>query len=179
MLKTFGLFLPYALSILILIVAYRYGDWRNWKKYYPTILFTISINLFSSVLTYDHWLWHFKKTFLIPNHTIADIVIKITNFPAIVLIYLTQYPFKSKLIRQFAYIAIWVVIWTLIEYCFVLTKMMTFHNGWHILFSFLLWWVLFLTLRIHHTRPLWAWFICLVYAVFVVSYFNIPITKMK
>ncbi|WP_367759666.1 CBO0543 family protein [Ammoniphilus sp. 3BR4] len=139
----------------------------------------MSLDFFSSILTYEHSLWHFKKTFMIPNHTIADFFIAFTNFPLIVLLYLSRYPHRSRFLKQFAYISFWIFTWTLIEYIFLLTKMITFHNGWHIGFSFLLWCIMFIALRLHHTRPLWAWLICLGYSVFVISYFKIPINNLN
>lgn len=179
MLKLIGLYLPYIYTILLLVAAFRLGDWRNWNKYYSTILFIITLNFLSSILTYEYSLWLFKPTFMVPNHTIADIMIKFTNFPAIILIYLTQYPYQSRWLSQFAYIVIWTIIWTLVEYSFLLTKMMTYHHGWNIGFSFLLWLVMFVTFRLHHTRKPWAWFLCLGFGIFVILYFKIPITKMK
>ena len=30
-----------AVSLAALLAAWRWSDWRNWKKYYPTILYSI------------------------------------------------------------------------------------------------------------------------------------------
>lgn len=38
---------------------------------------------------------------------------------------------------------------------------------------------MFLGLRLHDTKPLWAWIFCLVTTVFLIIYFHIPISTMK
>lgn len=38
------------LACLFILVCYKWGDWRNWKTYYPTILFLIAGTLFTILL---------------------------------------------------------------------------------------------------------------------------------
>jgi hypothetical protein len=179
MVHKIGSYLPMTIIVLTLIATWRFGDWRNWKKYYSSILFTICINFAVSILTYTHSLWHFEKVLFIPNHTIADFMLKFTNFPAIVLTYLSRYPFKTRLYRQLVYIAFWVVIFSLLEGLSVLLKIETYHNGWNYWWSVVVWLSLFVGVTLHHTKPPLAWLLFFIGTSFLIVYFHIPISKMK
>ena len=32
-------------TVLLLVLTWQFGDWRNWRKYYPTILFIVLVKL--------------------------------------------------------------------------------------------------------------------------------------
>lgn len=172
-------YLPLVFSFFCLIAAWRFGDWRNWPKYYSAIIFTICVDFMISLLLYNHSLWYFHKAVLAPNHTVADFLIAITNFPPIVLLYLSRYPYNSRLLKQFVYISVWVGSFVLIESIFLYVKLLSYHNGWTLGWSILVWISMFLGLRLHDTKPLWAWIFCLVTTVFLIIYFKIPISTMK
>jgi hypothetical protein len=165
--------------ILVLASLFVVKDWRNWRQYYPTILFTISVNLISSVLTYEHSLWYFHKALFIPNHTLHDLWINFTAFPLIILMYLSRYPYNSRWLMQTAYITLWTVLLSLVEFVSFILKFITYHNGWNYWLSVLFWFTMFPTLRLHHTRPLLAWLVFVLCAIFVIPYFHIPITQLK
>ncbi len=174
-----GSYMTLVVAFLTIFAAWRFGNWRDWRKYYPTILFTVIVNFLITILTYNHSLWHFEKTLFIPNHVLADIFMKFLNYPAIVLLYLSRYPYNSRLPRQLTYLISWVVVFSLIEWMFVCTKITTYHNGWNIWWSIVVWVFMFIGFRIHHTRPLWAWLLCFVGTAFLIFYFHLPITKLK
>jgi hypothetical protein len=154
-------------------------DWRSWRQYYPTILFVISVNLLCSVLTYEYSLWHFRKALFIPNHTLHDLWMKFISFPLIIFMYLSRYPYKSRWLMQTAYITLWAVLLSLVEGVYVILKITIYHHGWNFWWSVLFWFTLFPTLRLHHTRPLLAWLVFVLCAIFVIPYFHIPITQLK
>lgn len=172
-------YLPIVIALLCLIAAWLFGDWRNWRTYYPTILFAICVDFFISLLIYNYPLWQFHQSAVTPNHTIADFFIAFTNLPCIVLVYLSKYPFKSHLWKQVVYAAVWPAIFTGIESLFLLIKMLTYHNNWNFWWSIAVWVFMFIGLRLHFTKPLWAWLLCFAGAVFLILYFHIPISKMK
>ncbi|MFC5650193.1 CBO0543 family protein [Paenibacillus solisilvae] len=105
------------LGILCVFAACRWGDWRNWRLYYSTILFMIIMDLIYNFLTYRFSMWEFEISFddrLFPNHTMISFVLDFICFPATILIYLGNYPSKKS--RQFLYIAFWIGLYSLIEY---------------------------------------------------------------
>ncbi|WP_338448335.1 hypothetical protein R4Z09_19085 [Niallia oryzisoli] len=41
-------------ALLFLLAAMRWGDWLNWRMYYPTILFFIGGDLLKNALLHDY-----------------------------------------------------------------------------------------------------------------------------
>ena len=64
--------------LLFLVAAIKWGDWRRWRDFYPTILFFIVGDLLKNFLLYNHWLWTYKETIVFENifrnHTIINIM---------------------------------------------------------------------------------------------------------
>jgi hypothetical protein len=179
MLHTIISYLRLVFPFILLIGVWRFGDWKNWKKYYPTILFIICVDFFISILTYEYPLWTFQRSLLIPNHTITDFFITFTSFTQMVLIYLSRYPYKSRWYWQLVYVVLWVIFFSLIEIIFKFAKLITYDHGWNIGWSILIWLFIFSGLRLHHTKPLWAWLLCFSCTAFLIIYFHIPITKLR
>lgn len=155
--------------LLFVFVAWRWGDWRNWHKYYPTIVFMIAVDLLHCILTYNHPLWLFHKT--LPNHTLNSLLIMFTAFPATVLIYVSHYP-RSP-IMKILYVTFWVFIYSGIEMSSYYFGGITYQNGWNLGFSVLLNVILFVLLRVHFYRPLLAWGIVFLITVFISYYFDL------
>jgi len=168
---------PCLLTVLLLVLTWRFGDWRNWRNYYPTILFILFVNLFSYVLTFDYPLWLFHETFLLPNRMMNEFRLEFVVMPAIILLFLTFYPYGAARMRQFVYIVGWGTFWSVIESFYMYTTVYTYHNGWSIWWSSVIWYLMFVVMAIHHKKPPWAWLICSVFSVFVILYFNIPLGK--
>ena len=176
---TVGSYLSIAVPILHLVAAWRLADWKKWRKYYPTMLFAIVVDFFSTIISYRYSLWHFHARLFIPNHTITDFLIALVLLPSIVLIYLSRYPYESRLLVQAGYMALWAVIESLSEWCFFLTGMITYDHGWNFAWSVLLWTIMFPILRLHDYRPWLAFLVCAGLAAFVMGHFDIPVTDAK
>lgn len=177
--RMIGSALSIVVPILHLVIAWRYSDWRNWKRYYPTILFAIVVDLFTSIVTYTQSLWTFEKTIFIPNHTLTDLMIAFVILSTTVLIFLSNYPFKSKFIVQLGYLALWVAADSFIEFLFFKTNIVVYHNNWNFGWSVLLWGVMISVFRLHFTKPILAWLVCVGFAVWVICYFDISLIKLK
>lgn len=174
-----GSYVSIAVPILHLIAVWRWGDWRRWQKYYPTMLFVIVVDFFGTIVTYPYSLWQFHASMFIPNHTINDFQIAIVILPSLVLIYLSMYPFVSPLLAQVGYTALFVVIHSLIEFFFFFAGLITYHHGWNFVWSVLLWVIMFPIIRIHYDRPWLAWLVCAGVAAFAIVYFDIPLAGAK
>lgn len=166
---------PCLLTVLLLILTWHFGDWRNWRNYYSTILFIVLVNLFSYVLTFDYPLWLFHESFLIPNRMLNELRLVFLLLPTVIILYLTHYPYGTAMFRQFVYILIWGTFWSLTEFFYMKAEIYTYHNTWSIWWSLLVWFLMFGVMAIHHKKPPWAWLICLIFSVFVIIYFNIPL----
>jgi hypothetical protein len=128
---------------------------------------------------YRYPLWTFRKSFFNPNHTIFDFIVAFTFFTPIVLIFLSRYPYKSKWYKQMLYISAWVIFEVFIELLIFSAKLITYHNGWNFWWSSVVWVFLFIGVRLHHTKPLWAWLLCFAGTAFLIIYFHIPITEFR
>ena len=157
MLHTVVSYLRMVLPFIYIICTWRFADWRNWRKYYPTILFIISVDFFISVLMYEYPLWTFRGSLIITNHTIADFFLTFIMFPNLTLLYLSLYPYQSHLPKQALYIGSWFIFEVMMEYLFRSANLISYTHGWNYGWSCVVWLFLFIGLRLHHTRPLWAW----------------------
>jgi len=165
-------------GIIFLLIGWRFGDWRNFKKYYPTILYFIIGDLLYNMLTYEHSLWTYNKDWILPNHTVINLFVMVTVYPATVITYLFHFP--KKKIKQIFYILFWVIlfiVWELLNlHAFGLIK--HFH-GWNIWWSFLFDIIIFIMLPIHHKRPFVAWGLSIIIIIFFLTVFNVNIFELK
>lgn len=166
------------LALGFILVAWRWADWKNWRKYYPTYLFMVAVNFITELIMYSHILWQFCPSLLLPNHTVSTIFYSFTLYPSTVLLYLSRYPDTSYLC-QVGYIALWVALYSLIEVLTNTLGIFCYQNGWTIWWSILLNIIMFTTLRIHLINPLLAWLIEFVFAVFVLVVFGFSLSDFK
>jgi len=76
-------------TILWILAAYKWGHWRDWRKYYATLLFGITGDLIYFVLSYNHPLWELVSPIM--NITFNHILVDLLSFPAIGLLFLSKY----------------------------------------------------------------------------------------
>lgn len=154
-----------------IFAAYKWGDWKNWSKYYPTMLFMGMGDLIYNLVFFDKKLWLFNPGFL--NPIISELFVIFTIFSCTVLIFLTHFP--KTLIKQILYISLWVIIYIVIEVFMVNIGMQKNTNGWN------LWWSLthnvyqFPLLAIHYKRPYLAWFLAILILIIIMNVFEIPL----
>ena len=172
-----SIFLDYqiAVTLILALATWKWGDWRNWRLYYPTMLFFIVGNFSYTLLTYNYPLWEFESPLL--KTTGSDFLIAMVDFPATVLIFLPHYP-KEK-IRQILYILLWVLTYTLIEIVSYKLGFFSYHNGWSIWWSVLFNMILFPLLWLHHKKPPLAWLASIVLALLFFTHFKLPFSSMK
>lgn len=162
---------------IALIAGWKWSDWRNWEKYYPTILFMIVGNFLYNILTYNHPMWLYEKS-LLPNHTMIDILHSFVVFPVTIMLYLTYFP-ESNLIKKIRYILFWTAIYISMEWLLSKLELFSYHNGWNILWSAGFNITMFTILWVHHKKPLLAWFFSFFIILFLVIFFEVPIGKMR
>jgi hypothetical protein len=168
--------------ILFLFAAIKWGDWRRWRDYYPTILFFIVGDLLKNFLLYNHWLWTYKETIVFEsifrNHTIINIMIMFIGYPSTILLYFGRFP-KTRL-KQGLWVAFWVFLYSILEYInLYYLHLIRHHNGWNMMWSVIFNIVMFLMFRIHYKNPLLAWCLSLIWILFLLMMFPIPLENMK
>jgi hypothetical protein len=166
-----------------LFAGWKWGDWKNLKKYYPTILFFIIGDLLYNFLLYNYPMWEFHPTFdraILPNHTLISLAVAFITFPVKVLIYLGNYPENKNKIKQLLYISVWVLFFTAFEFAAIyIWGGLSHHNGWNLLWTLLFYIVTFVSLRLHQKRPLVPSIVSFKVITSLLIYFNVPIEKMK
>ena len=67
------------LVLVFVIIAWKWGDWKNWKLYYPTILFMILGDFVYIFLTYKKPLWILESPLF--GRTISDLYRSVYYIP--------------------------------------------------------------------------------------------------
>ncbi len=166
------------LNLLYVVAAWKWSKWRNWREYYPTFLFMLAVDYATTVLMYNHTLWYFCPTFLLPNHTITDFWISLTVYPATILLFLSRYP-KGNLSKQVGWIIFWVVVLTTHEAITYSSGKTTYDHGWSLGWSAAFNVAMLSILRVHYINPGLAWAMSGVVAAFILSYFGFSLQELK
>lgn len=162
-----------------LFAAWRWGDWRNWQKYYSSMLFVMVVNLSAGYISYHHPLWVFSDDILVTTETAVEFVNTYIVLTTTTLIYLTNFP-TSGAGKKIAYILFWVLIYGTLE--FIDNKIIggiSYANGWMWIYSVLFDLDMFLIIRTHYVRPLWGWAMTIVTAIYILITFGFFSAEMK
>ncbi|MDF2675115.1 MAG: hypothetical protein K0R09_3384, partial [Clostridiales bacterium] len=73
-----------------IISAYKWGDWKNWKRYYPTMLFFGMGDLIYFSFFHNKLLWAFTPSLLV--RSINELFIIFTVFFSTTLLFLSNFP---------------------------------------------------------------------------------------
>lgn len=167
-----------AFGIISLLIGWKFGDWRNLEKYYPTILFLVIGDLLYNILMYNDPTWSYNRNWILPNHILVNLWIMITVYPATVIIYLFFFP--NKKIKRIFYIFVWVILYILLELLGLhIFGLIDHFNGWNMWWSFLLDIILFVMLFIHHKRPLLAWGLSIIVIIFFLTVFDVRVHNLN
>lgn len=169
-------------NLLFVLAAIKWGDWKNWKVYYPTYLFFIGGDLFKNLILDDYRLWSYKETFFGSNilygHLVISFMIMALVYPSTLLIYLGNFP-KTRF-KKLLWVLFWVFLYSLVEIINVeFLNLFEHHRGWNIAWSVLFNIVMFTVLKIHVSRPLLAWSISILFLIFLWNVFDIPKESLK
>lgn len=162
-------------TVIMILIAWKWGDWRNWKQYHSTMLFYIVVAFLYSLLTYNYPLWEFESPLL--KTTLSDVLISCVFAPATILTYLYHYPIGWK--KQIPYVLLWAFIYAITEIVSYSLGFFSYHHGWNIWWSALFDCAMFPILYLHFKRPLWAIAIVIFCAIFGLIYWKVPIGSMK
>lgn len=156
-----------------LAACYKWGDWRNWREYYPTVLYVIIGDLSYNFVFYQHTLWKYQG---LVNHTVSDYLVALLVFPAAVILYLTYYP-RGK--YQTLYILLWTLANSMLEHASVKLGYFSYNNGWNIYWSALVFYIAFILVRLHYLKPLLVWPLSVACGLVMMAIFHVPITSLK
>ncbi|MFS0862351.1 CBO0543 family protein [Fredinandcohnia sp. 179-A 10B2 NHS] len=163
------------LSLCLFGFAYFMGDWRNWQKYILTIQYVIISNLLYNYFCHDYLLWHYKGDILPNKHSIVDLAYTFVNLPAITLLFLSHYPYLNTKLKQAKYILFWVIGSFLVEFPFVHFKRLILKNGYEYWMDIFFYIVMYVMIRLNHTRPIKSYLFSVVIILFMLWFFKVPI----
>jgi len=164
-------------NLLFFLAAWRWGDWKNWTNYYPTILFFILLDLLYNFLTYNRPLWMFHERLLptlLPNHTLISLLIMFVSYPATIMIYLKNFYKTEKWVTRFFHYIFWVVLYLSVEFINIPLGLISYHNGWGMWDSVAFVMAMFIILPIHYKKPLWAWAFTLAVLLILWNQYDFP-----
>lgn len=161
-------------ALLFVLVAWKWGDWRNWAKYYSTILYVIVFDLVYFGLTMGFPLWRYHHPVL--GYTYSDFLIAFIMFPATMLLYLPYQP-KEKY-KQAGFLLLWVFIYASIELAQSKMGGIVYYNGWQFVHSVLFDCLFFIMARLHFKYPLSTFAVSLIMVPAVLALFNFPFTSV-
>ena len=164
------------INIFYLIAAVKWGDWKNWQQYYPTILFLILGDFLYNFLLYQKSMWLFHDLIL-PNHTMVTLLAMVVTYSATVIIYLGRFP--EGWVKRLLWFLLWVGIYMAAEYVNSKLGFITYHNGWNLPWSVFFTGIIFFILPIHHKRPLLAWLFSVIIIVSLLIIFDVKLNDMK
>lgn len=162
-------------AILFIYLCFKWGDWKHWQYYYPTILYYIIGDLSSNILTYSKPLWLYGGSFW--NHTFANYFMAFALFPSVIILFLSNLP--NNTIRQIWYIVSWIFTMSVLEFIGYIGGGIYFHNGWNIGWSILFYTIMFPMLLLHYKKPIFSWTISIALAFSVMAIFDIPLSGLK
>jgi hypothetical protein len=160
------------LAIFVIWATYRWGDWRNWQKYHPTMMYFALGNLLYNFLCANHMLWTLAPDVL-SNAGLTEMVYTFIIFPASALLFLTNYPQGRK--KVFFHYVQWVLIYGSGEYIFYLFGRIYYQYSWSFAWSIAFNIIMFPMLKLFSVKPLIAYILSALLTVFWMKMFHIPL----
>jgi hypothetical protein len=158
-----------------IIASLKLAD-RNWKLYYPTLLYAALGNGLYELLCYNYPLWKMEPNGLVFS-MIPILLLTLIGMPLSTWVYLSHYPSGKRLHSQALYIGLYCVVFIILEYIAVKFGSITYHNGWNLLWSLLFVIVMFVMLRLHFLRSLIAIMISVAFAFSLCLVFDVNFDK--
>ncbi|MFD2446028.1 CBO0543 family protein [Bacillus sp. CGMCC 1.16607] len=165
------------LSILWILVAIKFGD-RDWKKYYPSMLFAALGNAIYEILCYKYQLWQMEPNGL-KYSIIPMLLLILIGMPLSTWVFLSHYPYHSSLFRKMLYVSFFIAAFIILEYISIKIGAITYHHDWNLGWSFFFVVVMFYVIRIHYTRPLVALILSVPFSILLCIIFEVTLDKMK
>lgn len=164
----------FIMLLVSLAPCYKWGDWRNWKLYYPTLLFYLCGSLIENIITNNTHLWLFYGSY--SADLLTDILFDFLLLPCVEILFLSNYP-KGKLKQIFYYLA-FLAAMSIFELVLFLSGEIKYYGSWNVVWSILVYAGIFPLLRIHFKKPLLAWLILFLFIAGGMFYFKIPLESL-
>lgn len=162
------------IALISIFLCFKWGDWKNWRKYYPTILFYIITDINHMLLTSKKELWLIHGFI---NDTLSDYFISLVIAPCIIILFLSNYP--KHIAKQVIYMLLYVVIFAANEFIANKYNGIAYYNGWNFLWTIGVYAFIFILLILHHKQPHLAWLAYLMLTGIVLFSFKISLLNLR
>lgn len=162
----------FAFALVLVGICWKTQKWKNWREYYPTILYVYLADLVSDIFLNQKPLWAFNELSL--KYPIFDLSLTAFLYPATVILLLSAY--KASLKKLALTILLWVALYSGVEYLAYLLGDFKYYNDWTILHSAVLNVFLFSLASLHFKKPLWAMGFSIGIAYLFLWLFKIPLS---
>ncbi|MDQ0254817.1 hypothetical protein J2S74_002196 [Evansella vedderi] len=160
-------------------VAWKWGDWRKWRLYLPTIQYFIIGDLLYNLFTWEYTLWWYPHPAnLLPNHLLNNLFIMFTLYPSTLLVFLYHFPKKNR-IHQILHLLGWIIFWVIFEFFMVFKGQCVYENGWSFGWSIAFATIMVTMLALHHNRPMLAYIFSIPITLFLLWWFQVPVLQAK
>ncbi|PFA69349.1 hypothetical protein CN378_03980 [Bacillus sp. AFS015802] len=168
--------------LIYVILGWRFGNWKKFYSYYPTLLFFIIGDLLSQFLLFNYSMWEFRPATplgdsLHLNHTIISLSKMAVQYTVTIAIFIGRLPSSTS--GKLYWILLWTGVYGLTEGISHVLGMMTYHNGWHYGWDILFNLMMFTVLIIHHKNPILGWVISFPIILFLFIYLDVPYSALK
>lgn len=170
------------LLTLYAFIGWKYGNWKEFKSFYPTLLFLIIGDLLYQFLLYDHTMWKFHAVGRIEeqlnfNHTIIALSKMAIQYPVTIAVFLGRLSYNKK--QQILSILLWSGIYILTGWTAHVSGVLRYYNGWSFGWDVLFNLMMFTMLFIHHKKPLLAWILTVPIVLGLWWIFEVPYAVLK
>ena len=162
-------------AIIFICLCFKWGDWKNWRVFYPTILFYIIFDLSYNILFYNKPLWLYTGSFW--NSTFADYFVTFVTFPPLIILFLSNFP--TKILKQVKYTVFLALGMSFLEYIMYITGGMKYYNGWNIGCSLLFDLIMYPLLFLNYKKPLLCWGITIPLVFSLMFIVNVPFSSLR
>lgn len=159
------------ITILTIIASFKWGNWKDWQKYHPSMLYISTGGLLYEFIVKENTLWKFHADILYGNDMVV-IVYALITMPVSIFLFLSHFP--EKWFQRLYYILLWSGIYISAELVLVIFGRISYKYGWGLWHSFLFDIVMFSVIALHHFKPFRAYLISIFIIIFLVSYFDVP-----
>ena len=174
------------MSIIFFIIygffGWKYGNWKEFRKYYPTLLYFIIGDFLYQFLLFDHTMWLFHPVGQIEkalhfNHTIIALGKMAIQYPVTIAIFLGRLNSNAK--ERVLSIFLWIGIYAITQVIAHFFGGITYHNGWNFGWDLIFNSVMFPLLLLHYSKPLYAWILTLPVVLGLWWIFDVPYSVLK
>ncbi|MFE8699657.1 CBO0543 family protein [Cytobacillus sp. FJAT-54145] len=170
------------LFIIYGYIGWKYGNWKDFSRYYPSLLFFIIGDLLYQFLLFDHTMWKFKPLGFIDeglqlNHSLIALGKMAIQYPVTLSIFLGR--LSSEKSKQILSIFLWTGIYGITECIAHTTGIMTYHHGWNYGWDLVFNVIMFSMLLLHYKKPYVAWLLVLPTIIGFWWIFDVPFSVLK